>query len=144
MPSFMRRWFIAAMLLVVPGAGWAAAACPHPDTAFDAFLTQFVSDRQFQLERIVYPLRVFLGDTQAKAATSEKWDRQQVKALASPLLVPRAELPAHGLKQSARAVDAKRIEVVQSATAPPKARRQLVFELRGKCWYLASYSSLSP
>ena len=140
----MRRWFIAAMFLVVPGAAWAAVACPRPDTAFDAFLTQFVSDRQFQLERIAYPLRVFLGDTQAKAPTSEKWDRQQVKALAAPLLVPRAELHAHGLQQSARAVDSKRIEVVQSATGPTKARRQFVFELRSKCWYLASYSALTP
>ena len=140
----MRRWFIAAMFLVVPGTGWAAAACPRPDSAFDAFLTQFVSDRQFQLERIAYPLRVFLGDTQAKAPASEKWDRQQVKALAVPLLVPRAELSAHGLKQSAREVDSKRIEVVQSATGPAKARRQFVFELRSKCWYLASYSALTP
>ena len=144
MPSLMRRRFIAAVFLFVPGAGWAAAACPRPDTAFDAFLTQFVSDRQFQLERIVYPLRVFLGDTQAKAPTSEKWDRQQVKALAAPLLVPRAVLHAHGLQQSARAVDSKRIEVVQSATGPTKARRQFVFELRSKCWYLASYSALTP
>lgn len=144
MPSLMRRRFIAAVFLFVPGAGWAAAACPRPDTAFDAFLTQFVSDRQFQLERIVYPLRVFLGDKGAKAPTSEKWDRQQVKALATPLLVPRAELPAHGLKQSAREVDSKRIEVVQSATGSTKSRRQFVFELRSKCWYLASYSSLTP
>ena len=144
MPSLMRRRFIAAVFLFVPGTGWAAAACPRPDTAFDAFLAQFVSDRQFQLERIVYPLRVFLGDTQAKAPTSEKWDRQQVKALTTPLLVPRTELHAHGLMQSARAVDSKRIEVVQSATGPNKARRQFVFELRSKCWYLASYSALTP
>ena len=144
MPSLMRRWFIAAMFLVFPGTGWGAAACPRPDTAFDAFLTQFVSDRQFQLERIVYPLRVFLGDKDAKAPSSEKWDRQQVKALPNPLLVPRAELPAHGLKQSAREVDSKRIEVVQSATGPSKVRRQFVFELRSKCWYLASYSALAP
>src|SRR5258706_12898597 len=99
MTSFMCRWFIATMFLVAPGAGWGAAACPRPDTAFDTFLTQFVSDRQFQLERIVYPLRVFLGDAQARAPTSEKWDRQQVKALTTPLLVPRAELHAHGLNQ---------------------------------------------
>jgi hypothetical protein len=33
---------------------------------------------------------------------------------------------------------------VQSATGPTKARRQFVFELRSKCWYLASYSSLTP
>jgi hypothetical protein len=144
MRSFMRRWFIAALFFVAPATGWTAAACPRPDTAFDAFLTQFASDRQFQLERIVYPLRVFLADTQAKAPTSEKWDRQQVKALNTPLLVPRAELHAHGLKQSAREVDSKRIEVVQSATGATKTRRQFVFELRSKCWYLASYTALAP
>ena len=140
----MHRWFVAALLLVAPGAGWAATSCSRPDPAFDAFLTQFVSDRQFQLERIVYPLRVFLGDVATKAPASEKWDRQRVMKLPPPLLVPRAELRANGLKQSARQVDSKRIEVIQSAAGAAAIRRLFMFELRSKCWYLASYTALKP
>ena len=144
MPSFMRRWFIAALILAVPGASWAASACARPDLAFDSFLTQFASDRQFQLDRIVYPLRVFLGDASAKAPASEKWDRQYVMKLPPPLLVPRAQLQVQGLKQSARAVDSKRIEVVQSGAGANAARHLFMFELRSKCWYLASYTALKP
>ena len=58
--------------------------------------------------------------------------------------LPADPIREHGLKQSAREVDSKRIEVVQLATGSTKARRQFVFELRSKCWYLASYSSLTP
>lgn len=138
----MRRWLIVAVLLVVPGASWAAASCARPDAAFDTFLTQFANDRQFQLERIVFPLRVFLGD--AKAPASEKWDRQRVAKLPPPLLLPRADLHAQGIKQSAREVDSKRIEVVQSAAGATALRRLFMFELRSKCWYLTSYTSLKP
>jgi len=137
----MRNWIIAALLLVAPGASWAAAACPRPDTAFDAFLTKFASDRAFQLERIVYPLHVLLGDAMAKSSVSEKWDRQRVGALKAPLLLPRSELGAHGLKQSARVLDSKKIEVTQFGAEASATRHLYVFELRSKCWYLASYSA---
>lgn len=139
---FMRRWLPIAVLFVVPCASWAATSCARPDTAFDTFLTQFANDRAFQLERIVFPLRVFVGD--AKAPASEKWDRPRVTKLPPPLLVPRAELRAQGLKQSARQVDSKRIEVVQSAAGAAAVRRLFMFELRSKCWYLASYTALKP
>ncbi|MEO8738490.1 MAG: hypothetical protein ABI537_02160 [Casimicrobiaceae bacterium] len=140
----MRLWSIAALLLVIPGASRAAASCARPDTAFYTFLTQFANDRQFQLDRIVYPLRVFLGDATIKAPASEKWDRQRVTKLAPPLLVPGSELRAQGLKQSARQVDSKRIEVIQSAAGAIAGRRLFMFELRSKCWYLTSYTALKP
>ena len=84
----MRRWLTIAVLLAVPSTSWAATSCARPDTAFDKFLTQFANDRAFQLERIVFPLRVVVGD--AKAPANEKWDRQRVTKLPPPLLVPRA------------------------------------------------------
>ena len=83
-----------------------------------------------------------VGD--AKTAASEKWDLQRVTKIPPPLLVPRTELRAQGLKQSARQVDSKRIEVIQSGTGTTALRRLFMFELRSKCWYLASYTSLKP
>jgi hypothetical protein len=140
----MKPWRhgLAAILLCVPCAARAAPACQSPDADFDTFIARFANDRQFQLDRTLYPLQVQLG--LAGASIKQKWERARLATLDAPLVARRAELSSQGLRQYARQLKAKQVELMQFRPGALDSGRFYLFKLKRGCWYLSSFTDRAP
>ena len=127
---------LAGLLLSANGAKLA------PDSSFNSFLERFLSDKQFQMDRIKLPLIAQLGHQGAGKVRVERWSRKQLKKNLS-LPLSKRELAKEGMKQSLRKLSDSRTEVFQYK---PESDSYLVtyrFEkIRGN-WYLTLYKDES-
>lgn len=134
-----RLLFVGLLGLQMAGS---RAVCLEPPETFGSFLDRFLSEKQFRLARIRYPLIARLGSSCEGDLRVEKWSRAKTQEAAVRPMSP-VELAAEGLTQRIKKVSAHRVEVFQFREEADSHLVTYRFELKGSAWYLTWFEDRS-
>ena len=134
-------YFWLALLSVFP-TSIGASTCVAPDKNIDTFLIRFAGEKEFQRNRVVYPMRIKYKPANSEKWITERWPRARIDKVDWPLFLSKEELKRSGYEQTITRHNDNHVTVRHDSGGDAYVR---IFEFRNLngCWnlaYLADYS----
>jgi hypothetical protein len=113
--------------------------CIEKDKSFREFLPRFTDNRQFQLQRITFPLVVRFGEPFLAPPTIELWGIAAIRDFKTPIILSMAERKKRGLEQKVLSATEQLVEVYHFRDEADSYRIRYLFRNYAGCWYLEQF-----